>query len=47
LLDDGSTDNTWNEIQKFRDIAGVEIYKLENNKGLGYARNFGVNHTHT
>ena len=47
LVDDGSTDNTWNEIQKFRDVAEVDIFKLDKNKGLGYARNFGTKQAHT
>jgi glycosyltransferase involved in cell wall biosynthesis len=47
LVDDGSTDNTWNEINKFKDIGEIEILKLRKNKGLGYARNFGAKHAHT
>ena len=44
VVDDGSTDQTWEEIQK---KSGTNLYpfKLEKNMGAAYARNFGVSKT--
>ncbi|MDQ5922531.1 MAG: hypothetical protein QG644_239 [Patescibacteria group bacterium] len=46
LIDDGSTDNTWNELQKFKDIENVTIFKKENG-GKHTALNLGLVHTKT
>ena len=42
LVNDGSTDNTLNEMEKFR-AENVTIINNEKNKGLGASRNIGVN----
>ena len=41
IVDDGSTDNTWNVIQKFKNKKQVEMYHKENG-GKHTALNFGL-----
>lgn len=44
LIDDGSTDNTWNVIQEFATFPQIEIFHQENG-GKYKALNFGLTHT--
>ena len=44
VVDDGSKDNTWDVLQKYKDNPRVEIYKKENG-GKHTALNFGLEHT--
>lgn len=44
IIDDGSTDNTWNVVQKFKSKKQVEMYKKENG-GKYTALNFGLSKT--
>src|SRR3989338_1963388 len=46
LVDDGSTDNTWNEILKFKDRKNVKILHKENG-GKYTALNLGLEHVET
>ncbi len=39
ILDDGSTDNTWDVIQKYKKDPRVRIYRNKKNTGGGAARN--------
>lgn len=41
VVDDGSTDNTWNVVQKFKNNPQVELYTKENG-GKFSALNFGI-----
>lgn len=43
IINDGSTDSTFNEILKFKDLDSVRIYNQEN-KGLSATRNIGLNY---
>ncbi len=40
ILDDGSTDDTWNEIQKFKDER-IRSFQSPSNAGNYYLRNKG------
>lgn len=44
VVDDGSKDNTWNVMQKYKDNPRVEIHKKVNG-GKHTALNFGLEHT--
>jgi cellulose synthase/poly-beta-1,6-N-acetylglucosamine synthase-like glycosyltransferase len=44
VVDDGSTDNTWQEILKYKDNPRVRIFQKENG-GKHTAVNFGIEHT--
>jgi cellulose synthase/poly-beta-1,6-N-acetylglucosamine synthase-like glycosyltransferase len=44
IVDDGSTDHTWNAIQKFQNHAQIEMYKKENG-GKYTALNLGLSKT--
>lgn len=44
VVDDGSTDNTWQEIQKFKNNPQIEIFSKENG-GKYTALNYGIEHT--
>jgi len=44
IIDDGSTDNTWGVIQKFKNKEQIEIYQKENG-GKYTALNFGLSKT--
>ncbi len=46
LIDDGSTDGTWNAIQKFSKYPNVRIFQKENG-GKHTALNLGLLHTNT
>lgn len=46
LVDDGSTDNTWNEILKFKDRKNVKVLRKENG-GKYTALNLGLQHADT
>ena len=46
LIDDGSTDGTWNVISKFSKIRGVKVFKKENG-GKYTALNLGLENTET
>jgi cellulose synthase/poly-beta-1,6-N-acetylglucosamine synthase-like glycosyltransferase len=46
VVDDGSTDRTWEEVQKFKDVAQIDIYHKENG-GKHSALNFGIERTET
>jgi glycosyltransferase involved in cell wall biosynthesis len=41
IVNDGSTDNTLNIVEKYRDIKNINIIS-QKNKGLSYARNVGI-----
>ena len=42
IVDDNSSDNTERCIRTIED-ARIQYYRLENNKGACYARNYGIN----
>ena len=43
IVDDGSTDNTWEIIQKLEEIdRRIRYIKLEKNQGPAHARNIGL-----
>ncbi len=44
LVDDGSTDNTWQEILKYKDHPQIHIFQKENG-GKHTAVNYGIEHT--
>lgn len=44
IVDDGSTDKTWQYIQKYADNPQIEIYKKENG-GKYTALNYGIEHS--
>ncbi|MCC7436251.1 glycosyltransferase family 2 protein [Candidatus Nomurabacteria bacterium] len=44
VIDDGSTDNTWEEISKYKDHPQVKIFQKENG-GKHTAVNFGIDNT--
>lgn len=46
LIDDGSTDGTWNTIKKFEKYKNIKIFKKENG-GKHTALNLGLEHTNT
>jgi cellulose synthase/poly-beta-1,6-N-acetylglucosamine synthase-like glycosyltransferase len=46
LIDDGSTDETWAIMQKYRELAGVKIFQKANG-GKHTALNLGLSHTKT
>jgi cellulose synthase/poly-beta-1,6-N-acetylglucosamine synthase-like glycosyltransferase len=46
LIDDGSTDNTWNVINKFKDYPNIKVFHKENG-GKFTALNLGIQHTET
>src|SRR3989344_26751 len=46
LIDDGSTDGTWNIIRRFRSYPNVKIFQKENG-GKYTALNLGLTHTET
>jgi len=41
IINDGSTDNSYNIINKFADLKGFKILQTEN-QGLGLTRNYGI-----
>lgn len=43
IIDDGSTDNTWNIIQKFKNKTQIQMFRKENG-GKYTALNFGLSH---
>lgn len=44
IINDNSTDSTQNYLNEIKDPK-IFIHHLESNKGPGYARNFGINHS--
>lgn len=44
VVDDGSTDNSWEIIQKTR-LPSLKTFRLDQNKGGSFARNFAVKNT--
>lgn len=46
LIDDGSTDNTWQEIQKYSNIPNIKVFTKENG-GKHTALNFGLERMET
>jgi len=46
IVDDGSTDNTWEEMQIYKDHPQIKIYHTENG-GKHVAVNFGIDHATT
>jgi len=46
LIDDGSTDSTWNAISKFSHYPNIKLFKKENG-GKYTALNWGLQHTQT
>ncbi len=46
LIDDGSTDNTWNEIKKFEGYSNIKIFQKKNG-GKHTALNFALENTKT
>lgn len=46
LIDDGSTDGTWNTIQKFSKYSNVKVFRKENG-GKYTALNLGLEHSET
>lgn len=43
VIDDGSTDNTWSKLQRYRERPDIELIRKENGGGLGGALNVGLN----
>ena len=41
IINDGSTDNSYNIIKNFADLKGWKIFKTKN-QGLGPTRNYGI-----
>ncbi|CAF0694698.1 glycosyltransferase family 2 protein [Candidatus Methylacidithermus pantelleriae] len=41
VVDDGSTDGTWEVLQKWQGKQGVRLFRLEKNQGKGAALRFG------
>lgn len=46
IVDDGSTDTTWNELQKYQNHPQITLFHKENG-GKHTAVNFGIEHTKT
>ncbi len=46
LIDDGSTDTTWQVLQKYKDVSNIQIFKKENG-GKHTALNFGLERLET
>lgn len=46
IVDDGSTDNTWNVVQKYKDIPNVKLFQKENG-GKHTAVNLGIKNATT
>jgi cellulose synthase/poly-beta-1,6-N-acetylglucosamine synthase-like glycosyltransferase len=44
IIDDGSTDNSWNLIQKYKNNPTIELYRKENG-GKHTALNFAISHS--
>ncbi|MBB4823649.1 glycosyltransferase involved in cell wall biosynthesis [Sporosarcina luteola] len=43
IVDDGSTDNTWKKLKKYQKFdERIRLYKLDTNKGVGYANRFAL-----
>lgn len=42
VIDDGSTDNTWNVVSKYKDIENIKLYQKENEGSKFAALNFGL-----
>ena len=42
VIDDASTDGTWERLRKYQELDFVRLLKLEKNVGLGGARNVGI-----
>lgn len=45
IIDDGSTDNTWEAAQEFKDNPQVKLYQKENEGSKFSALNFGLSHS--
>jgi len=46
IVDDASTDNTWDIIKKYEDDdPRIFCYQLNNNEGAAMARNYGLDHS--
>lgn len=43
IVDDGSTDETWEILNDFKDER-IKLFKLATNMGVGYANQFALNH---
>lgn len=43
LVDDCSTDNSWERLQSYNDVR-IKCYKLSKNSGAAAARNYGIKH---
>jgi glycosyltransferase involved in cell wall biosynthesis len=44
IVDDGSTDNSWNTIQNLK-LSSTKTFRLKINSGSSKARNYGIKHT--
>lgn len=42
VIDDASTDGTWNRIDRYRELPFVKLVKFKKNQGLGAVRNHGI-----
>ena len=42
IIDDNSTDNSWNIINKYSGLKNINTIKLKKNKGPSFCRNFGM-----
>lgn len=44
VVNDGSTDDTWERLQKFADTPRIKLVNMPQNKGVPAARNIGISH---
>lgn len=47
IIDDGSTDKTWEVIKPYLKDSRIKYFPLDNNQGVGFARNYGIKISNT